>query len=117
MAIWYDKTWHSKLYDKRVELVAKGLKLNKFPHPESKLSSRCKYGVITSQLSRYNVACTQTRDFASASVELYKAYVEKGYKIRKIDYYFERFIHNRMRGIRPDHIKRLYDKRQRCSHG
>ena len=29
--------WHSKLYDKKVELVAKGLKLNKFPDPESKL--------------------------------------------------------------------------------
>ena len=39
-------------------MVAKGLKLNKFPNPASKLSTRCKYGVITSQLHRYNMACT-----------------------------------------------------------
>ena len=29
--------WHSKLYDKKVELIAKGLNLNKFPDPSSKL--------------------------------------------------------------------------------
>ena len=34
MSIWQqDGTWQSKLYDKRVELQAKGLKLNKFSHP------------------------------------------------------------------------------------
>ena len=41
MTVWHDSgNWHSKLYDKRVQLVAKGLKLNKFPHPQSKLSSQ-----------------------------------------------------------------------------
>ena len=49
--------WSSKLYDKQEAMVAKGLKLNKFPHPESMLTRRCKYG-ITSQLHRYNVACS-----------------------------------------------------------
>ena len=47
--------WHTKLYDKKVKLTANGLELNKFPHPDSKLSIRCRYGVITSQLHRYNV--------------------------------------------------------------
>ena len=36
--IWHDGTvWQSKLYDKRIKLEAMGLKLNKFPHVESKL--------------------------------------------------------------------------------
>ena len=62
MTIWHTQSnpveWHSRLYDKKIAMIAKGLKLNKFPHPASKLSERCKYGVITSQLHRYNVACT-----------------------------------------------------------
>ena len=42
MSIWQqDGTWQSKLYDKRVELQTKGLKLNKFPHPETKITTRC----------------------------------------------------------------------------
>ena len=45
MATWFDNSsqqWHSKLYDKNLELVATGLKLNKFPEPIFKLSTRCK---------------------------------------------------------------------------
>ena len=41
MAIWFDNKCqqrHSKLFYKKLELVAKGLKLNKFPDPPSKLS-------------------------------------------------------------------------------
>ena len=41
--------WSSKLYHKQEAMVAKGLELNKFPHPESMLTSRCKYGVIAGQ--------------------------------------------------------------------
>lgn len=41
-----------KLYDEKAKLIAVELKLNKFPHPDSVLSQRCKYGVITSQLHR-----------------------------------------------------------------
>ena len=41
MTIWHTQQgnlrWHSKLYDEKVALVAKGLKLNKFPDPSSKL--------------------------------------------------------------------------------
>lgn len=43
MNIWNEgNRWHSRLYDERVGLAKKGLKLNKFPHPTSKLSVRCK---------------------------------------------------------------------------
>ena len=79
MSIWCDNTkhiWHSKLYDKRVVLMKKGLKLNRFPHPQSKLATKCKLGVITSQLHRYNIACTQPKDFLSAATSLYTAYID-----------------------------------------
>ena len=46
MSIWQqDGIWQSKLYDKRVGLQSKGLKLNKFPHLDTKITTRCKYGV------------------------------------------------------------------------
>ena len=87
MAIWFDnksQQWHSKLYDKKLELVAIGLKLNKFPDPTSKLSTRCKYGVITNQLHRYNVACTHKREFLIPAHSLYKTYIQKGYSQKKV---------------------------------
>ena len=73
MAIQFDiesQQWHSKLYDKKLELVGKGLKLHKFPHFTSKLSTRCTYGVITSQLHRYNGACTRKRDLLTPAHSL-----------------------------------------------
>ena len=115
MTIWCNnKTeWNSKLYDKNIGMIAKGLKLNKFPHPESKLSSRCKYGVITSQLHRYNVACTTIKHFLEPAMELYRAYVNKGYVVGKIDRYLECFIRNKMNGMRPDTVKRIYNNVRR----
>ena len=74
--------WSSKLYDKREAMVAKGLKLNKFPHPESMLTGRCKHGVITSQLHRYNVACSSKQAFMASAVKLYSDYLDKGYSQR-----------------------------------
>ena len=109
MTISYDDSqWQSKLYDKKKALMRAGLKLNKFPHPESKLSERCKYGVITSQLHRYKVACSRPRDFMTPAVELYAAYVDKGYRHRKINYYFERFIRNNMTTLQPGAVRRAY---------
>ena len=117
MTIWHTQQgnlqWHSKLYDKKVGLVAKGLKLNKFPDPKSKLSTRCKYGVITSQLHRYTVACTRRQDFVPVAVDLYTAYVDKGYRGDKIDHYFGRFIRSHLQGkMAPDEIKKQYWKQQ-----
>ena len=116
MSIWYTVErngveWHSKLYDKKVGLAAKGLKLNRFPHPQSKLSTRCKYGVITSQLHRYNVACSRICDFKEPALDLYNTYINKGYKVQMIDNYFERFIRSHMqRQLRPGAVKRMYQQ-------
>ena len=114
MTIWHSTAsnepvcWHSKLYDKKVGLIEKGLKLNRFPHPASKLSHRCKYGVIASQLHGYNTVCTENKWFLVPALSLYTAYVKKGYTIRCIDKYFEKFIRNHMQGLRPNAVKQLY---------
>ena len=84
--------WRPKLYDKREAMVAKGPKLNKFSHPESMLTSRCKYGVITSQLHRYNVACSSKQVFMVSAVKLYSDYLDKGYSQRHTSRYFSSFI-------------------------
>ena len=110
MTIWWVTTadkveWHSKLYDKKVKMIEKGLKLNKFPHPQSKLSVRCKYGVITSQLHRFNVACTQTHEFLKPAVAMYADYVNKGYDINQIDKYFEKFLPSNMQNITKKAVK------------
>ena len=95
MTIWCDKDplrWKSKLYDKRIELIKKGLKLNKFPHPESRLTKQCKYGVITSQLARFSVTNTETKDFYKSAVSLYLDYYNKGYETITMNQYFYKFL-------------------------
>ena len=111
MTMWCDaqsKKWHSKLYDKKVAMIAKGLKLNKFPHPTSKLSTRCKYGVITSQLHRYNVACTRRRDFLHPAHELYRTYLKKGYHRQKVHQYFGRFLRRHVLHYQPARVLRQW---------
>jgi hypothetical protein len=93
MRIFHDaEIWQSNLYDKRKGLKAKGLKINKFPDPESKITRRCKYGVITSQLHRFTVACTRTTYFTAAATELYTEYIRKGYSKAQIDKYCCKFL-------------------------
>ena len=104
--------WSSKLYDKREAMVAKGLKLNKFPHPESMLTSRCKYGVITSQLHRYNVACSSKRAFMVSAVKLYSDYLDKGYSKRHTGRYFSSFMRRHMPHCHPTCVQQAY---RRCS--
>ena len=113
MAIWFENSsqqWHSKLYDKKIELVAKGLKLNKFPDPASKLSTRCKYGVITSQLHRYNVACTRRCHFLTPARSLYKTYLKKGYSQPKVNQYFSRFMRRHVPHYQPGQVLRMWRK-------
>ena len=118
MTIWHENgKWHSKLYDKKVKMIQAGLKLNKFPHPASKLSTRCKYGVITSQLHRYNVACTEIRFFMEPALDLYDTYVKKGYDKQVIDQYCDRFIRNHMDGkLHTGEITRRYNLRPGAVH-
>ena len=97
-----------------MELQAKGLKLNKFPHPETKITTRCKYGVISSQLHRFKTVCTQTSQFLDAATALYTEYIDKGYDQRLVDkrvYKFLRRKHDTFM-IKPTAIKYRYQKQQ-----
>ena len=105
--------WYSDLYDKKEDLVLKGLKLNKFPHPDSRLSSRCKYGVITSQLHRYSVACSSLTRFLTPATKLYSTYLKKGYERRTVDKYFRSFMQRHMPACRPTVVKQRYDSSRR----
>jgi len=107
--------WSSKLYDKREAMVAKGLKLNKFPHPESMLTSRCKYGVITSQLHRYNVACSSKPAFMESAVKLYSDYLDKGYSQRHTNRYFSSFMRRHMQQCHPTCVQQAYRTHSRQS--
>jgi len=113
MTIWCEHgrrhvKWHSKLYDKKAGLIAAGLRLNKFPHPDSVLSKRCKYGVITSQLHRYNTACTGDEHFLEPALDLYSAYVKKGYKPQLINQYFSRFLRRHKPQMHSNIVRQRY---------
>ena len=104
-------TWSSRLYDKKEAMIRKGLKLNKFPHPESMLSSRCKYGIITSQLHRFSVACSSLTAFLEPATKLYATYLAKGYCRRLTDRYFNSFMRRHVPECRPNTVQRRYARR------
>ncbi len=113
MTTWYDNTehrWHSKLFDKRVELIHKGMKLNKFPHIESRLTLQCKYGVIGSQLHRFTVANTKPMDFLRSATALYSELYNKSYDTARMNSCFSKFLrrHRNKLHLRPDAIQRRF---------
>jgi len=113
MNITHDSSgWRSSLFDKRVTLQQQGLKINKFPHPDSKLSSRCKYGVITSQLHRFNTACSRPKAFIKAAMGLHTAFMQKGYNKHTINRYFNRFRCRHTPHIRPNVFEHGYNQLQ-----
>jgi len=114
MAIWHDgKRWQSKLYDKRIKLQEKGLKLNRFPHPDSKLSSRAKYGIITSQLHRFLTVNTKTKHFLKSAVNLFDTYIKKGYDKKIVARYHSKFLmkhKGKIYGLKHDAVETTYNK-------
>jgi hypothetical protein len=112
MTIWHSKRCNkmmSKVYDKRIALQAKGLQCNKFPHKDSCLSRQCKYGIVTSQCSRFLEAAPEPKQFAKAAVLLYKTFREKGYKMHLVDRYFCKFLrkHRARLHFKPTAIKTM----------
>ena len=83
------------------------------------ITTKCKYGVITSQLHRYSQVCTKTKFFMEAATDLYGIFIKKGYQNKKVDAYFEKFIMRTFnRGanyIHPKAVQRRYN--WRCSTG
>ena len=93
-----------------MELHAKGLKFNEFPHLETKITTRCKYGVIRSQLLRFKTVCTQTSQFLEATTTRYSEYVGKGYDQRLVDKRVYKFLRRERDTltIKPTAIKYRY---------
>ena len=58
-----------RVYDKRGEMPVL-CRYRKFPHVETKLSQRCLYAVLHSQLCRFAVRCTRIEYFEVAAAKL-----------------------------------------------
>ena len=74
---------------------------------ETKITTRCKYGVISSQLHRFKTVYTQTSQFLDAATILYTEYIDKGYDQRLRVYKFLRRERDTLT-IKPTAIKYLY---------
>jgi len=71
-------TTHLKMYDKRDSMTTLAL-YRKFPHIETKLSARCKYAVLHSQLCRFASRCTRIVYFEVAAAKLMTAMLDHFY--------------------------------------
>ena len=72
--------YYTKTYDKREHPPLSRINQTKFPHASSFLSSRSKFGIVTSQLMRFSRVCTREQDFT--------------YRARKFLSYFLKQMHS-----------------------
>jgi hypothetical protein len=92
---WFTKVW-SKWENTAFKEIQKVRVI--FPHPLSAISRQAKYGIVTSQLHRFDRNCTRTRHFIDASSILLSALINKGYSkhtlLHKTNHFCRRFIHH-----------------------
>ena len=100
-----------KMYDKRDGMIT--LKnYRRFPHSETKLSKRCLYSVLHSQLCRFAARCTHIRFFEAATAKLMTDMVDHSYDRQRLD----RKLHNFKKAFftkSPIDVRRSYDRRVR----
>ena len=66
------------------------------------------YGVITSQLHRFNMVCMRPEDFMQPAVKLRADYVDKGYSWNKIKRYFYHFARHHMHHMKATAVADNY---------
>ena len=72
------------IYDKRLEAKYANINVIRYPHTQSVLATKAKYGILTSQLYRFLRRCTLATDFVyNISLVLYRL-MNKGYHTRQL---------------------------------
>lgn len=74
---------YTKIYDKRDHIPALANTL-RFPHPTSRLSTGCKFAVITSQLYRYHTKCMRETDLIDSTATLLTRMITAGYSKTRV---------------------------------
>ena len=78
-----DGITHVRMYDKRDDMATLA-GYRRFPHFETKLSERCLYSVLHSQLCRFAVRCTKIVYFEMAAAKLMSDMVDHSYVSGKL---------------------------------
>jgi hypothetical protein len=108
------------VYDKRDNMAAFA-NSRTFPHIDSGLSNKVKYGVVKSQLIRFTRRCSTMSDFATRAALLIENMINSDYKPRALRRELDAFGSShwdstaRRLGAYKDFLRRLYDLVPRLS--
>jgi hypothetical protein len=103
----------TKVYDKRDNMPVFA-NSRTFPHIDSGLSKKVKYGVVGSQLIRFTRRCSSMRDFAACAARLFENMINYDYKPRELRRQLSAFGFShwdstaRRLGAYLDFVRRLY---------
>ncbi|KAL1529183.1 hypothetical protein AB1Y20_000142 [Prymnesium parvum] len=112
--------FYTTLYDKREALASAGLmgQVRKWPHVSSVLSTRCKYGTITSFMHRAFRVETRVRHYVRAVVRRIVEMCDDGYSVQQLLRYARRFARAhytprcRARGVHAQVVRRVKEHTQ-----
>ena len=100
---------HTSIFDKRDRLPLSRLHFIVYPHIDSFISLKCKYGVLTCQLFPYLRICSRKRDFVWFARKIIHALLNKGYNKNILSRFFFRFVwhHRYMYGLNGYNSRRV----------
>ena len=79
-------------YDKREHPPLSRINQTKFPHASSFLSSRSKFGIVTSQLMRFSRVCTREQDFTYRARKFLSDFLKQMHSPRTTRKYVLKFL-------------------------
>ena len=84
--------WCTKTYDKREHHPLSSIDQKKYPHPSSFLSTRSKFGIITSRMSCFGRVNIRKRDFIERMRIFILEFRNRGYPLKQIRNFAGRFL-------------------------
>ena len=86
--------WATKIYDKRLHPPLNKVQHILFPDIDSFISRTAKYGVVTSQLTRYHRLIATKHEFTKQTVTLLSTLLDKGYELSILRKATARYVNN-----------------------
>jgi hypothetical protein len=105
-----DGVWYSKIYDKREHRPLNRISQEKYPHATTFLSSRSKFGVITSQFYRFARICTKKVDFVKRAQSFLRDFRAQEHSPQTMRGFVTRFITKGQLNFHVESVPRFVNK-------
>ena len=88
----YNGIWHTKIYNKKHHAPLNKIKHITYQHIDTFTSRACKYGVVTSQITRFHRLCSLKSDFIYTTTQFIVVLAQKRYSLKLLTRALTRYV-------------------------